>query len=396
MIRVTHAVGGKLFGGVETTLVTLARLRALAPEMEPRFALCFDGRLQRELANHAVALWKLNEVRARYPWSVYRARRELERRLRASPGPLVCHGPWAYAILAPAAKALGLPVALWLHGTLNPRFWLDRWALLGTPDLVIHTSNFIAQTCAGFFPVAARQVVFHTPLEDRTPIVPPEQRREQRAQLGASEREMVIIQVGRMERWKGHAMLLHALADLPGRADWRCWIVGGVQRPAEAAYLSELKALVQQRGLTGRVSFLGERTDVPALLTCADIFCSPNSLPEPFGSVFIEALYAGLPVVTGRWGGAEEILGDSDLMFPPADTAALSAVLNRLLQNEQTRLRARQWGPNRARELCDPARQMHRLSDILRELPNCSPDVGVGQQNHGGIADPRQESSEPR
>lgn len=393
MIGVTHAVSGKLYGGVESALFLLARLRHLVPEMEPRFALCFDGRLRQELESHGAEVWKLNPVRSRYPWSVYRARRQLERRLRENPGPLVCHGTWAYAILAPAARAAGLPVVLWLHGPLNPRFWLDRWALHNAPTLVIHTSNFIAHTCAGNFPAAVPQLAFHAPIDDRTPPLQPARRRELRAQLGASERDRVIIQVGRMERWKGHAMLLQALAHLRDQPELRCWIVGGTQQPAEAAYLNELKNLVRQQGLEARVSFLGERTDVPTLLACADIFCSPNSLPEPFGSVYVEALYAGLPVVTSRWGGAEEILGGSHWMFPPADTAALTAVLRRLLEDEPARRRARQWGPGRARELCDPSRQMHRLKEILQDLPGPSTIAGARQGPYG-IANPRQAPSE--
>src|SRR5579872_6438503 len=48
-IRVLHVAAGKLYGGVETLLVTLARYHKLCPEMEPEFAVCFEGRLAEEL-----------------------------------------------------------------------------------------------------------------------------------------------------------------------------------------------------------------------------------------------------------------------------------------------------------------------------------------------------------
>ena len=48
-MRVLHIVSGRLYGGVETALVTMARCRDLCPEIEPEFALCFDGRLRDEL-----------------------------------------------------------------------------------------------------------------------------------------------------------------------------------------------------------------------------------------------------------------------------------------------------------------------------------------------------------
>ena len=44
------------------------------------------------------------------------------------------------------------------------------------------------------------------------------------------------------------------------------------------------------------------------LLAAADVFCQPNSGPEPFGIVFVEALYAGLPVIATAIGGAQEIV----------------------------------------------------------------------------------------
>src|ERR1700741_4890740 len=43
-LRVLHVTSGNLFGGIETVLVTLARLRHLCPSMIPSFAVCFPGR----------------------------------------------------------------------------------------------------------------------------------------------------------------------------------------------------------------------------------------------------------------------------------------------------------------------------------------------------------------
>ena len=48
-VRVLHVIGGQLYGGVETLLLTLARLRHLCPGMQPEFAVCYGGRLADEL-----------------------------------------------------------------------------------------------------------------------------------------------------------------------------------------------------------------------------------------------------------------------------------------------------------------------------------------------------------
>src|SRR5262245_48948512 len=77
-MRVLHIGAGNLYGGVETLLFTLARYRNLCPDMTPEFALCFDGRLEKELIGQGVPFHNFGEVRIRYPLSVLRARRRLQ------------------------------------------------------------------------------------------------------------------------------------------------------------------------------------------------------------------------------------------------------------------------------------------------------------------------------
>src|SRR4051812_27681781 len=80
-MRVLHLTTGNLFGGVEVTLITLAQQRALCPDMEPEFALCFPGRFQDELTAAAVPVHMLKPVRLSRPWMVWRGRRNLRRLL---------------------------------------------------------------------------------------------------------------------------------------------------------------------------------------------------------------------------------------------------------------------------------------------------------------------------
>src|SRR5262245_26620326 len=62
-LRVLHICSGKLYGGVETVLVTLARLRHCCPSMEPHFAVSFEGRLSQELADAGAAVHFLGQTR---------------------------------------------------------------------------------------------------------------------------------------------------------------------------------------------------------------------------------------------------------------------------------------------------------------------------------------------
>jgi glycosyltransferase involved in cell wall biosynthesis len=191
-------------------------------------------------------------------------------------------------------------------------------------------------------------------------------RRSVRDELSTPPDAVVVLQASRLERWKGQSIYLEALAKLKDVRGWLAWMAGGPQRPEEEKYLAELRFLAAQAGIHDRVRFLGQRSDVTRLMAAADIYCQPNTGPEPFGIAFIEALYAGIPVLTFDLGGAREIVTEAcGSRCQPGDVQALTATL-RLWISDPTRRRALgACGPARARELCDPAR---RLADLCGAL----------------------------
>jgi glycosyltransferase involved in cell wall biosynthesis len=128
-------------------------------------------------------------------------------------------------------------------------------------------------------------------------------RGEVRRELGTPLEHRVIVCAARLSPYKGHHMLIEALGALRRRTDWTAWIAGGPQSPAEARFCRGLRARVAALGIAERIRFLGERRDVPRLLRGADLHCQPNVGPEPFGICFVEALWAGLPVITSSIGG---------------------------------------------------------------------------------------------
>src|SRR5260221_9072618 len=77
LVKVLHVHAGNMYGGGETILTSLVRYQKLAPGLEQRFALCFEGRLSKELAELGAPVSLLGAVRARRPLSVWRARQKL-------------------------------------------------------------------------------------------------------------------------------------------------------------------------------------------------------------------------------------------------------------------------------------------------------------------------------
>lgn len=363
-MNVLHVHSGNLYGGVETSMVTLVRQRHYCPAMEQFFALCFEGRLSAELKAAGASVHWLGETRVSRPLSVWKARRELSELLRRQPFDVaVCHSAWSQALFGPVAHASGLPLIFWLHGAVNRPHWLEQWARHTAPDLVICNSCFTASTLKNLYPHTPYEVVY--PMVSWQANITSGERARMRAALQTDEHATVIVQVSRLEAWKGHAMHLQALSLLRELPGWVCWQVGGAQRPREARYLNEMKKLAADLGLAERVRFLGERTDVPQLLAAADIHCQPNIRPEPFGQTFVEALMAQLPVVTTAFGGAREIVDDScGCLVPPDDPQSLAMALRRLMTDHGLCKRLGAAGPARAQQLCDVGRQVRRLKNV--------------------------------
>jgi glycosyltransferase involved in cell wall biosynthesis len=226
---------------------------------------------------------------------------------------------------------------------------------------VIANSHFVGRAVRDLFKCTRTEVI-HYPVSSAREQAGALSRSEIRRELGADGPAVVIIQVSRMEAWKGHMLHLEALARLREIPGWVCWMVGGAQKPDEDVYLSRLRRHTAEIGIADRVFFLGQRADVSSLLAAADIFCQPNQFPEPFGIVFVEALSAGLPVVSTAFGGAAEIVDHScGRLVAPNDPSALAAALRECIENSDLRLQMSINGPARAYELCDPATQLRRL-----------------------------------
>jgi glycosyltransferase involved in cell wall biosynthesis len=365
-----------LYGGVETFLLSLARFREIAPSMDMSVALTSDGRIAADLRNAGVPVTILGETRISRPLTVWRARRALASLVQSQrPDVIVCHQAWPLAIFGPVAKRRSIALVLWMHMAAG-RHWLDRLAWRVSPGTVVCNSRFTASTLptsnacieVAYAPVDAG--VARAPSHGDTVRLQADRRATDlgSVRLQADRGAVIIIQVSRMEPLKGHAVLLEALAQLRDHPGWTCRLAGGAQRSHEADYMQSLRAQAAALGIADRVEFLGDRSDIPSLLAGSDIYCQPNIEPDAFGISLIEAMAAGLPVVTSALGGAKEIVDETcGVLVAPRDSAGLASALTALLVNSSRRERLGANGPARARALCDPATQMPRIAAILQK-----------------------------
>lgn len=362
-MNVLHLYSGNLYGGVERLLVTLQVEAGRCPALRPAFGLCFAGRLMNELSAAGAKSHLLGPARFRRPLSIWRARRRAMELLRSAEV-AICHGIWAHAMFAPVVRRANVPLVFWAHDVATGRHWLERLAARTQPDLVLANSNFTAGTVGRVFPKVPCSIAYLPVAADMTDRATA--RMEVRKELAVPSERTVVLIASRLEQWKGHSVLIQAIGHLRERLGWECWIAGGAQRPGEAAYRRQLEHELLHLDLACRVRFLGERTDVPRLLAAADIYCQPNTQPEPFGVVFAEALLAGVPVITTTGGGAIEIVNEScGLLVPPGNVEQLAEALMLLIRDRGLRERLGAAGPSEAQRRCDPATSLTRLHQCL-------------------------------
>jgi glycosyltransferase involved in cell wall biosynthesis len=366
-MRVVHVVSGRLFGGIEQMLVTIARCRSVTPAIDVQFAVAASGRLEQELRAAGVEVVSLGDVRLSRPASVVHARTRFARCLTSAPSTTVAvfHAPWAFAVFAPVARRKGVPVVLWQHDHATGRTLVERWARTTPADLVICNSVWTSKTAAALQPNAVFRVI-HPPVS--LPLSSAG-RQQIRAGLDAASDSVVILSASRLEPWKGHLHLLRALGQLLDLPRWTLWIAGGAQRPHEVEYEQQLRGEAARLGIESRVRFLGERRDMPALMGAADLFCQANEGPEPFGVVFAEALLSGVPVVTMRLGGAPEIVSDAcGRLVPAGDDEALARSIRELVLDDGVRRTLGSNGPAHATARVAPDVVLPQLARAIEAL----------------------------
>ncbi len=386
VLRVLHINAGNLYGGVETSLLAMAKHRAVSRN-EHVFAVCFEGKYSRMLRETGAHVFKLPETRISRPLTVWRARKQVKDLIaRERVDAVLCHMPWSLAIFGPACQRAGAGLVFWVHDIHHGKHPIERWGFLTRPDVCIVNSGATGKALDPFLPGVPRATVY-PPVETKRRELDLA-RVEVRGALGVNNSQKVILQVSRMEAWKGQHLLLKSLRLIANREDWVCWIVGGAQRPAEQEYFETLKSSARALGIEARVRFLGQRTDVMELLAAADIYCQPNAAPEPFGISFIEALSMALPVVTFAMGGPGEIVDAScGLLAEPGNIEEIAHHLCTLLASESLCKELGQNGPARAWGISDPAIQMPNLDDILAQsLPrnraaNQAPESSLARMN---------------
>lgn len=140
----------------------------------------------------------------------------------------------------------------------------------------------------------------------------------------------IVMMPGRLTRWKGHLVLIEAMAKLK-REDVFCIMIGDDQGRTD--YRDEVEAAIKLHNLEGRVRIVGHCSDMPAAYMLANVVVSASTDPEGFGRIPIEAQAMGRPIVATSHGGAMETIipGVTGWLVTPGDADDLAKALDEAL-----------------------------------------------------------------
>jgi glycosyltransferase involved in cell wall biosynthesis len=155
-----------------------------------------------------------------------------------------------------------------------------------------------------------------------------------RDELGLGPDDPLVVHVGNIRPGKGHDLLIEATATLvEHRPDVMVVSIGGEKYPGS---LDRLRKAASNRGLNGRLKFLGRRPDALAFIGAADVYVNPAEI-EGLPVTILEAMASGRPVVATAAGGVPSVVRDKEtgLLVEPGDAAALARGIERLLADQR-------------------------------------------------------------
>ena len=311
----------------------------------------------------------LTPVLPSLPWVIHRLRR------RNDFSALMLHYPNPTAILALFLSLMILPkkekIVVWHHADVI----LDEWWKRAIYSLFRPIEEFVFRRTDAFVaatPNHVSQSATFGRFGDRTAIIPyavpdgwfdatPEEflaAKAVREKMGGR----FLLFVGRLVPYKGLGTVVRAARGIDGRFA----IVGS--GPLE----SDLKREIAESGLTDKIRLLGKVEDLrPYYLGC-EYFVLPSVSPlEGFGIVQIEAMALGKPVVSSDLPTGVTYVnrdGETGLTFPAGDAEAFAAACNRLLADEELRLRLGETARRRALEKFSYSAMAAEAVDFFRRI----------------------------
>ena len=214
-----------------------------------------------------------------------------------------------------ACQRTGVPFVTTYHGTYSEGVPGKRLynGVMARGRVVIAASHFIADLVTARHHVDPSRIQVIPRGVDPAVFDPAAISADRLAHLAAAWRlpdgVQTVMLPGRLTYWKGHAVLLDAIARL-NRPNVMCVFVGSHQ--GRHGYVTQLERQASRLGIADRLRLVGQCDDMPAALCLAQVVVHASTQPEAFGRVVIEAQAMERPVIASDLGGPVETVRHGD------------------------------------------------------------------------------------
>jgi glycosyltransferase involved in cell wall biosynthesis len=361
-------------GGMKGHVLQLATgLRAHGFECEiacPGDSELVQAALEANLLVHPVPI--VGPLRPRRDLLAIIALREVIRERR--PALIHAHGSKAGLIARLAARhAGGSPIVVTVHNqvlyggvsrlTRRVYIMLERWLARRTARIITVSDALRAEMLQVYGLPASLVTTIHNGV-DLSPFLAGGDGAAARERYGIPRDALVFGLAARFAPQKAHKVLVEAAEEVLER-DTRAWALLAGDGPL----LERARSKARAGRVRDRILFPGFETDVPGLLAALDVYASP-AIAEGLGLATIEAMAAGLPVVSTTAGGTSEVVEDgvTGLLVPPGKPVPLAAALTRLLRDPVLRRTMGEAGRTRAVAEFGEDRMLERTARLYREV----------------------------
>jgi glycosyltransferase involved in cell wall biosynthesis len=162
-----------------------------------------------------------------------------------------------------------------------------------------------------------------------------------RASFGIEVNDFAVGLVGLLIPWKGQEMFIDSAKLLKNKIPHLKMIIVGGTPDDCTDYEIMLRERVLNEELDDIIIFTGHIKEMAHVYNGLDIIVSASTSPEPLGTVVIESLAMGRPLIGPNHGGAAEMMkhGHTGLLFEPKNPSSLASAIEGLYKDEALRIR---------------------------------------------------------
>lgn len=324
--RVLQVLPALVSGGVERGTIDIAQF--LTDSSCPSFVASSGGPLVKDVENAGATHFEL-PLKDKNPITILGNAFRLARIIKKNKINIIharSRVPAWSAYLA--SRMTGCKLLTTFHGTYSLNMFKKFYnAVMTKGQFVIAVSDFIATHIEEIYKIKKNKIKtiyrgvdlkeFNDKNVDEVRLI------EIKKKCYIPDGKFIIALPGRLTSWKGHEILLQAVAKL-NNENISCLLVGDTKQHKNS--FQKFIKLAQRLGVSDQVTFTGAIKDMPALYMLSDLVVAPSTRPEAFGRISIEAQAMKRLIIATDIGGYKETIIDkkTGFLIPSNDVEALA------------------------------------------------------------------------